>query len=286
MTDFLLFTLYAPLASWGEIAVGETRGSWDRPSRSAVLGILAAALGIRREEQARHEMLDAGYGIAVRLDAPGATMADYHTAQTVAASIVRRRRPATRAALLNAVAPGDRQTILSRRTYRQDALATVAIWRRAASPPHSLEELRHALSQPRFVLYAGRKANALGLPLAAEVLPATTLGDALLRYAEWRRALPGAPAGARAAVSSVFDRLAPRDVGTRRVAWGREVSHDPCTDFDSGLDQHRREVRRDAAPHRGRWQFAERIVEVGLLPEPEAEVHRSAPPAEPWEADI
>ena len=30
MTGFLLFTLYAPLASWGEIAVGETRGSWDR----------------------------------------------------------------------------------------------------------------------------------------------------------------------------------------------------------------------------------------------------------------
>lgn len=112
MTDFLLFTLYAPLASWGDIAVGESRGSWDRPSRSAVLGLLGAALGIMREDQAAHEQLQAGYGVAVRADAVGATLSDYHTAQTVAASAVRKARPRTRAELL---ACADRETILSRR---------------------------------------------------------------------------------------------------------------------------------------------------------------------------
>ena len=72
MTEFLLLTLYAPLASWGDIAVGEVRGSWDRPSRSAVLGLVAAALGVDRADQAAHDALDVGYGVAVRQDAAGA----------------------------------------------------------------------------------------------------------------------------------------------------------------------------------------------------------------------
>ncbi|HEV2643569.1 MAG TPA: CRISPR-associated protein Cas5, partial [Candidatus Elarobacter sp.] len=78
MTDFLLFTLYAPLSSWGDIAVGEMRGTWDRPSRSAVLGLVAAALGLLRDDQAAQEALDGGFGVATRLDASGAPSADYH----------------------------------------------------------------------------------------------------------------------------------------------------------------------------------------------------------------
>ena len=46
MTDYLLLRLYGPLASWGEIAVGESRHSAVQPSRSALLGLLGAALGI------------------------------------------------------------------------------------------------------------------------------------------------------------------------------------------------------------------------------------------------
>ncbi len=98
MTSFLLFTIYAPFASWGDIAVGETRGSWDRPSRSAVLGLLGAALGIVREDQAAHDALDIGYGVAVRADAVGVALRDYHTAQTADASRVRKARARTRLA--------------------------------------------------------------------------------------------------------------------------------------------------------------------------------------------
>ena len=34
----------------------------------------------------------------------------------------------------------------------------------------------------------------------------------------------------------------------------------------SGLRPLRRDVRRDAGAHRTRWQFAERVVEVGVMP--------------------
>lgn len=241
MTEFLLLTLYAPLASWGDIAVGEARGSWDRPSRSAVLGLIAAALGITREQQDGHDALDAGYGLAVRLDAPGTPMTDYHTAQTVAASVVKKRRPATRAELL---AAGERETILSRRSYRQDAIATAALWARGDAR-WPLADIAHALRHPAFVLFAGRKANAFGLPLDPRVVTASTLDDALSQ-----RPMPPV------ALADDARRLRPRD------GWGDEVAHDWCEGFESGLQTARHIIRRDGSAHRTRWQFAERVVEV------------------------
>src|SRR6185295_12377864 len=52
MPSFLVFRLYGPLASWGEVAVGEVRPSNLHPTRSALLGLLGAALGLRRSDEA------------------------------------------------------------------------------------------------------------------------------------------------------------------------------------------------------------------------------------------
>jgi len=97
------------------------------------------------------------------------------------------------------------------------------------------------------VLYAGRKANALGVPLSPDLVVADTLADALT---------------GRPAPPSVLNADALRPPG----GWGREVAHDPCTGFLSGLRERRRYVRRDASANRGRWQFSERTVELGELP--------------------
>jgi CRISPR system Cascade subunit CasD len=252
MTRFLLFTLYAPLSSWGEITVGEARGSWDRPSRSAVLGLLAAALGITREDQSGHDALDTGYGLAVRLDAGGASLIDYHTAQTAAEPEIRKafgkERPRTRRALLSVA---ERQTILSRRELREDALATACLWAntRARWP---LDALAEALKLPVFTLYAGRKANVFGLPLGPAIVEAESLASALMQRPP-RRAEDD---------FKMLDRLKPR------IAWGREVAHDPLPHgVESGLTSGRDEIRRDTSPQRSRWQFADRAVTIGLLPE-------------------
>lgn len=239
--QFLRMDVYAPLASWGDIAVGEVRESWDRPSRSAVLGMVAAALGITRDAQPAHDELDTAFGLAVRVVAAGVPVSDYHTAQTAAAAFVREHRPATRRELL---AADELQTILSTRKLRQDACWAVVLWNRA-SARWSLDELARSLARPAFVIYAGRKANALGLPLDARVVEGETLAAA---FAPESMALPE------------FSALRPID------GWGREVSHDRCEGFASGLESVRTELRRDAQPNRLRWQFSERIVEVGLLP--------------------
>src|SRR4051794_17544404 len=72
---YLGFVLHAPLASFGAVAVGERRPGWDRPGRSALLGMIAAALGIDRSDEAAHLGLERGYGVAVRTDAAGRMLA-------------------------------------------------------------------------------------------------------------------------------------------------------------------------------------------------------------------
>lgn len=247
MTDFLLLTLFAPFTSWGDIAVGESRGSWDRPSRSAVLGLIAASLGIERHDQEALDVLDADYGVAVRVDVPGTALVDYHTTQAVSSSIVRKRKPATRAELL---AIPERDTILSQRVYWQDALATVALWKRNPGARWTLQELKSALLRPRFVPYAGRKANAFGLPLNPDIVSGATLAEALQGRAASFSEIP------------VLD----TEAFPEPVNGGQEVSHDPCEGFLSGLRPLRREVRRDRQTQRARWHFGERVVEVGAMP--------------------
>ena len=252
MSAFLIFTVYAPLASWGDITVGETRGSWDRPSRSAALGIVAAALGIDRSDQNGHDALDQGYSIAVQLDAPGIPLVDYQTAQTVAAAAIKKHRPSTRAEMLNCADP---ETILSRRSYRQEALATVCLWIER-SARWKLEDLATALRNPAYVLYAGRKANVLGLPLSPRVIEANSLAEALGQHVS-------IPADLKELQSAVL----PGGV----TGGGAEISHDQSATIVSGLKELRREVRRDASANRSRWQFKERTVMVGRQPLPDEE---------------
>lgn len=178
MHEFLVFRLYGPLAAWGDIAVGEQRPTTPHPSKSAILGLVAAALGIRRHEDARHQALADGYGYAVRVDAAGVLLRDYHTTQipesTSRLKHLRTRRDETR----------DRQnlyTILSTRDYRCEGLYTVCLWPRGEAA-HAPETLAEALRCPRLPLYLGRKSCPLALPLLPRCMRAETFEAALEQY--------------------------------------------------------------------------------------------------------
>ena len=117
MHRYLTFALVAPLASFGAIAVGERRSGWDRPGRSAVLGLVGACLGLRRDDDAGQEaVLARDYSVAMLCHSPGRLLADYHTTQVPSAK--RGRLFATRAEEL---AEPELNTILSRRDYRSGA---------------------------------------------------------------------------------------------------------------------------------------------------------------------
>jgi len=173
MRQFLLFQLYGPMAAWGDMAVGEQRPTANHPSKSAILGLLAAAKGIRRDEESVHREMSAGYGFAVRVDAPGEILRDYHTAQVPPAKGKAQfftRRDELRNRELN--------TILSTRDYRMDGRYTVAVWQQENEAPFSLEVLANALRSPRLLPYLGRKACPLSVPMCPQQLEADDLKSA------------------------------------------------------------------------------------------------------------
>lgn len=167
---FLMFRLSAPMVSWGGVAMGSHRPSLPHPTKSAIMGLVSAALGLSRcgKDSAS---IAAGYGFAVRIESPGAPMTDYHTVQTPQEGKCR----FTRAHELNAVRV---HTVLSTREYFMDADYTVALWD-AGSVGYSLEQIAQALERPAFVLYLGRKSCPPSMPLAPKIVDADSLRTAL-----------------------------------------------------------------------------------------------------------
>lgn len=190
MRDYLVFQLYGPFVSWGDIAVGEERPSALVPTKSAILGILAAAKGIKRPDTVRddtkrmmcekqHTQISLGFGIAVKTVAAGSPVFDYHTIQVPSSGTGRNKKNFyTRRDELFWDDKSVLNTILSRREYRQDAYYIVAVWARPEAP-FSLNELCEKLLEPEYMLYLGRKACPPALPLNPKFVPASCIEEAL-----------------------------------------------------------------------------------------------------------
>ncbi|MCN9242705.1 type I-E CRISPR-associated protein Cas5/CasD [Streptomyces sp. RY43-2] len=147
----LLLHLSGPLQSWGRHSHFNQRDTAAFPTRSGIIGLLAAAVG-----RCRGEPIDdlAHLRIAVRVDRPGVLLRDLHTvggglppSETVTTAEGKKRS-------------GKATTLLSHRYYLADAAFTVAI----TSPPDTpaqadlLQEYAGALNAPRWPLYLGRRA--------------------------------------------------------------------------------------------------------------------------------
>ncbi len=233
--DYLVFQLQAPLAAWGEPAVGEFRGSANHPGESALLGLLAAALGVVRDDEAALQSLQRGYLFAVGVQSAGTLLRDYHTAQVPSSSTLKSRPHATRADEL-AVPRYELNTILSTRDYRQGAACAVAV-QALPDAPHTLDALAQALREPRFVLYLGRKCCPPAAPLAPQVADAESAHAALSAYLA--AAVPPAT--------------------LRSLAWADGVQ--------AGVAAHLSAPRKDRLIRRRGWQFGDRTEHLALLAE-------------------
>ena len=251
--QYLVFQLLAPLASWGEVAVGEYRGSHDYPGESALLGLLAAALGIRRDDEAAHAALRDGYGFALGVLSSGSLLRDSHTAQVPGRTALKGRPHATRRDEL-AMPKRDLNTILSTRDYRQNAACLVAVQcKTSGSQPHTVDALAEALRAPRFVLYLGRKSCPPAAPLAPLVLEASSAHAALEAYRQ--------ASSERLQALAVGQRL-PLEPLTEivRLVWGDGVQ--------AGADPDLSVARKDRVIRRKSWQFGDRTEHSKLLQEP------------------
>lgn len=176
MQPHLIFTLTANLAAMGDLAGHERRGSLNWPGRSALIGLLGAALGRERTED--FSDLDA-LSLAVAVFDQGDPLRDYHSIETVPTAAAKKPNSRPQALLL---ANGRTNTTITLRDYRTAPLYGVAVWGGA------LEPLRAALEKPEFTLYLGRKACPLAAPLGARIVEAESAEEALggLILPPWR----------------------------------------------------------------------------------------------------
>lgn len=153
----LAFRLHGPTASWGTVEAGvERRPSGRDPGRSAVLGLLAAALGLRRQDSERHDALSGAVRLAVCGHGPRRLVQDYRTVQTV--EPLRGEDFPTRG---HALARARKvHTLTGWRQHVEDGLWRVFV----AAPATDLTAISEALQRPVFGLYLGRREHPLALP--------------------------------------------------------------------------------------------------------------------------
>lgn len=253
--ETLIFQLEAPLSSWGDVAVGEYRPTGEYPSQSAIHGLLGAALGITRDDDAAQTALRKSYRLAVGVLSQGRLLRDYHTAQVPSRSDLKKRPHATRRDELS-LSKTDLNTILSSRDYRQDAAALVAVQMvgDALHAPHSLAALSAALKKPKFVLYLGRKSCPTAAPLHPMVLDAKNICVAFAGYQQqrselWQQRLP--------------KYTVPNNLVVHKMAWGDDFGADDLSIL--GVERDLSINRKDQVITRQGWQFADRREHISLL---------------------
>lgn len=150
----LLLRLEGPMQSWGISSRFVKRETNNYPTKSGIVGILAAAQGIDRSGDISHL---ASLNIGVRVDQPGRVIRDFQT-----------ERPEVGKAFP-----------LTDRYYLSDAKFVAGV----EGDESELERIQAALLRPVFPLYLGRRSCSPATRIAQEIVP-SPLSQAL-REAEW-----------------------------------------------------------------------------------------------------
>jgi CRISPR system Cascade subunit CasD len=161
MPRFLVLRLDGPMQAWGTHTYEDFRPSNLFPTRSGLLGLLGACLGVERRDREELMHLAESVEFAVRVDrtalrpergAPqdkdALKLSDFHTvldARKVDGS-------------------ANKNPVVSRREYLYDAVFTVTVGERPGAPV-SLDRIAGALRRPSFTPVLGRRSCPIARPL-------------------------------------------------------------------------------------------------------------------------
>nr|MDT0661569.1 type I-E CRISPR-associated protein Cas5/CasD [Micromonospora sp. DSM 115978] len=152
----LVLRLAGPLQSWGGHSEFNRRDTQPEPTKSGVVGLLAAAQGRRRQDPIE-DLVNLRLG--VRTDQPGSMLRDYHTVSDL------RGRPLLSASVnakgVQKTTTPQKPTHVTRRFYLQDAVFVVAV----SGPVELLTALAEAMRRPAFPLSLGRRSCPPSQPL-------------------------------------------------------------------------------------------------------------------------
>lgn len=134
----LLIRLAAPLQSWGSNSKFEIRTTEKMPTKSGVTGMLAAALGLKRDADLSEL---SGLRFGVRADREGEDITDFHMAHS------------------------EKSSYVTYRHYLCDAVFLAGL----EGERILLEKLENALTNPRFPLFLGRRSCPPTLPIVVGI---------------------------------------------------------------------------------------------------------------------
>lgn len=146
MTSILML-LTGPMQSWGDSSQWNYRGTLRYPTRSGLIGIIAAALGKQRGQDLTD--LDP-LTFLIRIDRPGIRIADFHTVGGSADRSLPRAKGGHRD-----------EPIVSDRHYLSDAAFTVAV----TGPDSLMSRVDRALRHPVYATFLGRRSCPTAGPL-------------------------------------------------------------------------------------------------------------------------
>lgn len=152
------------MQSWGTSSHFETRNTDYYPSKSALIGIIAASFGYRRDQEQKIKELNE-LDFALRIDQPGMLLRDYHIAKKYKKT-------------------GEfERTYVTNRYYMEDAVFVVAI---SHANDRRAEEIYEALQHPYFSPFMGRRS----CPVPLDFIIKMTEEDAVtaLEKLEWQAA--------------------------------------------------------------------------------------------------
>jgi len=175
----LLLRLEGPLQSWGgHESKFVIRRTADAPTKSGIVGLLCAAMGISRTDARQRLAALNALLMGVRVDRPGVRWWDYHTVGA------RMEMPTAE----GKTKPG---AMLTRREYLCDASFLVAL----QGDPGLLRDAKEKLVYPKWPMFLGRRSCPPSLPLVGRIDEPDT-GDfpdltSALRSVPWRPRLAG-----------------------------------------------------------------------------------------------
>lgn len=149
----LLLRLVGPMQSWGTTSRFDQRDTGKEPSKSGVIGLLAAALGIDRENWPDLAPLT-HLAMGVRHDLPGVPRRDYQTAGCAKGDTI-----------IRADGSPSKDGVVSNRFYLADAAFFVGL---EGNDRALLEKVHAALRNPAWPLSLGRKSYVPSEPIWIE----------------------------------------------------------------------------------------------------------------------
>lgn len=155
----ILLKFSGPLQSWGTNSHFEIRNTDAHPSKSGVIGMIAAGLGYSRDDDENLARLNC-LSYAVRIDQTGELLRDYHTAKKYKENGTFER------------------TYVTTRYYLQDAVFIVAL---SCDDEKLIDDVKTAVMFPYYSLYLGRRS----LPPTAELFLGVFDSDAVTILKEY-----------------------------------------------------------------------------------------------------